>query len=180
MQITALARDMGITRGSFYWHFKNRDDLLGAIVDEWRLRNTGVMLRALQDAHDLDRGLLSLFTVWIDHRHFDPALDQAMRMWAHTSAEIKTHVDSEDNARIQAITAFLHRFGFDHPEALIRARVIYLTQISFDMLGFGDTAENRPGYLPAYFKCFIGRAPDPAAADEYLKRYDAMLDKKAP
>jgi len=61
VQITELARRLSITRGSFYWHFENRDDLLASVLMTWRARNTGVMLEALREAETLDAGLLSLF-----------------------------------------------------------------------------------------------------------------------
>ena len=46
VRILTLAADLGVTRGSFYWHFDNRADLLEALIDDWRQRNTGVLLSA--------------------------------------------------------------------------------------------------------------------------------------
>ncbi|MEO0774582.1 MAG: helix-turn-helix domain-containing protein, partial [Pseudomonadota bacterium] len=54
VQITALARELKVTRGSFYWHFDSRDNLLDALITEWRARNTGVMVEAMIDAPTLD------------------------------------------------------------------------------------------------------------------------------
>jgi len=174
VQITGLARALDITRGSFYWHFENRDDLLRAILEEWRARNTGVMLEALHGARDLDDGLLSLFSVWVDHTRFDPGLDQAVRDWARHAPDIADIAASEDENRITAIAGFLTSHGFAHPEAFIRARVIYLTQVSYYALGITDPVPDRLTYLDAYFMCFIGRPADPAAAQAYFAKYHAM------
>jgi len=179
VQITALARDLAMTRGSFYWHFKNRDDLLQAIIDEWRARNTGVMLDALKDAPSLDDGLLSLFAIWIDHTRFDAQLDQAVRDWSRHAPDIAEIVTAEDNNRIIAIAEFLFAFGFVYPETFIRARVIYLTQVSHYALGITDPVEARISYLNPYFMCFIGRPADPAAADRYFAKYYEILDREA-
>ena len=179
VQITALSRALGITRGSFYWHFENRDDLLGAMIARWRARNTGVMLDALSGARDLDGGLLALFSVWVDHTRFDPALDQAVRDWARHAPHVARAVSAEDDARMAAISDFLIRHGFAQPEAYIRARVIYLTQVSYYALGICDPGPERLGYLDPYFRCFIGRPPDRDAAEAYVSDYLAMLERQA-
>lgn len=177
VQITALARALGITRGSFYWHFDNREALLAALLDEWRARNTGVMLDALAGARGLDDGLLALFAVWVDHTRFDPALDQAVRDWARHAPAIAADLRAEDDARIAAIADFLAHHGFDTPEAFIRARVIYLTQVSYHALGISETVSERLSYLDPYFQCFIGRSPDPDATDAYFADDLARLDR---
>jgi glycosyltransferase involved in cell wall biosynthesis len=36
--VEPLAKDLGVTKGSFYWHFRDRADLLEAMLEEWRRR----------------------------------------------------------------------------------------------------------------------------------------------
>ena len=72
VQITALSRQMSVTRGSFYWHFDSREDLLDALIAEWRARNTGVMVEAIAETSSLEDGILKLFAVWVDHNPFRP------------------------------------------------------------------------------------------------------------
>lgn len=168
VQITALARDLGVTRGSFYWHFESREALLDALLDTWRERNTGVMLDAIRDSPSLDTAILALFSVWVDHTRFDPRLDQAIRDWARHDAAVRRAVKSEDHARVAAIADLFERHDFPQPESFIRARVIYFTQISFYALRVeeDETMAERLSYLSAYFLTFTGRqiAPDIAAA----------------
>lgn len=169
VQITVLARRMNVTRGSFYWHFENRETLLEFLLREWRARNTGVMVEAIANARSLDHGILALFSVWVDHSHFDPELDQAIRDWARHSVDLRETVKAEDNARVAAIAEFFERFGFDKTEAFIRARVIYFTQISYYALKVeqDEAMADRMGYLTTYFRCFTGREIDPDIADAY-------------
>ena len=35
VKVDRLARKMKVTRGSFYWHFKNRKDLLDSVLRVW-------------------------------------------------------------------------------------------------------------------------------------------------
>ncbi|HUF50410.1 MAG TPA: TetR family transcriptional regulator, partial [Longimicrobiales bacterium] len=35
VKVEALARDLAITKGSFYWHFADRPALLASVLDQW-------------------------------------------------------------------------------------------------------------------------------------------------
>ena len=169
VQITALSRDLEVTRGSFYWHFDSREDLLEALVAEWRARNTGVMVEAIAETTSLDDGILKLFAVWVDHSRFDPALDQAIRNWARHDEALRAIVKTEDNARVAAIAGFYKRHGYEGNDAFIRARVIYFTQISYYALKVeeDEAMTERIGYLESYFRCFTGREIDPDVCAAY-------------
>lgn len=180
VQITRLARSLDVTRGSFYWHFRDRSDLLEALVEEWRHRNTGVMLTALSSAKSLSDGILSLFSVWVDHQLFNPQLDQAIRDWARRSEDIKDIVTAEDDSRIDAIGGLFKRFGYEDPEAFIRARVIYFTQISYYALGVDEPMTERMSYLTSYYRCFTGREMDESVAEDYRQRMIASEAGREP
>ena len=171
VQITVLARTLGVTRGSFYWHFESREALLSALLDEWRARNTGVMLEATAKTASLDLGILALFSVWVDHTRFDQRLDQAVRDWARRDDTLRDLIKAEDDARVGAVSDMFKRHGYPETEAFIRARVIYFTQISFYALEVenDETLAERMGYLDEYFLCFTGREIDPDIAAAYRK-----------
>ena len=174
VQITALARRLNVTRGSFYWHFDSRETLLAALLVEWRARNTGVMVEALCDAETLDEGILSLFSIWSDHARFDPKLDQAIRDWARHCDALRTTLQAEDDARVATITDFFLRHDYEPTDAFIRARVIYFTQLSYYALNVQEPMADRLSYLAAYFLSFTGREINPQAADRQIARF---LDK---
>ena len=170
VEITQLARRLGVTRGSFYWHFKTREELLEALLEEWRARNTGVMLEALANAASISDGILELFFVWVDHQKFDHRLDQAVRDWARRSEDVRQSVALEDRSRVSAIADFFEAQGFEPTEAFIRARVIYFTQLSYYALDIEEPITERMSYLSAYFRCFTGQEIDVAAADAFRAR----------
>jgi len=169
VQITALARKLKVTRGSFYWHFEGRDDLLDALLAEWRARNSGVMLDALAQSKSLEAGILDLFSVWVDHNRFDPNLDQAVRDWARRDNKLGRSLRKEDDARVAAIAGFFERFDFEPTEAFVRARVIYFTQLSFYALGIDEPMQRRVSYLDAYFLCFTGTKIDASMSEAYRR-----------
>lgn len=167
VQITALSRRLNVTRGSFYWHFASREDLLEALLAEWRARNSGVMLDALAQSDTLESGILDLFSVWVDHTRFDPNLDLAVRDWARRDAALHDILRAEDDGRVAAIAGFFGRHGYESTEAFVRARVIYFTQLSYYALGIDEPMEKRLSYLDAYFLCFTGTKIDASVAEAY-------------
>ena len=173
VQITRLARELKVTRGSFYWHFAGRGDLLKALLAEWRARNTGIMIEVLEHAPNLEAGILDLFSVWVDHSKFDPLLDQAVRDWARRDAEIQKTVAQEDDDRVEAIAGFFRAHDYEPVDAFIRARVIYFTQLSYYALSVSEPMETRMEYLAAYFNCFTGRTIDAAVAQVFKSRLAA-------
>lgn len=175
VQITRLARALEVTRGSFYWHFENRDELLSALLAEWQARNTGLMVSALADAASVEEGILELFAVWVDHQRFDPALDLAIRDWGRRSESVLVKVAAEDDARIGAIAAFFERHDYEPTEAFIRARILYFNQVSYYSLGVSEPMATRMSYLEAYFLCFTGRPLNPDLIATYGRRLRAAV-----
>jgi AcrR family transcriptional regulator len=50
VKVERLAKQLNVTRGSFYWHFRSRAELLTALLDHWEATNTGPLLRAVEAA----------------------------------------------------------------------------------------------------------------------------------
>ena len=171
VQITTLSRKLGVTRGSFYWHFESREALLDALLAEWKARNTGIMVETIAGTATLDDGILELFAVWTDHTRFDPQLDQAIRDWSRHSDALRATVKAEDDARVSAIADLFQRHYYDPTEAFIRARVIYFTQLSYYALNVQEPMADRMSYLAAYFLAFTGRPIDPYVAQRQMARF---------
>ena len=169
VRITRLADDLGVTRGSFYWHFDNREDLIEALVDFWKSKNTPALTASFDRAETLEDGILGFFENCIDAAQFDPRLDLAIREWARRSEQVRELLDREDRARIDSLRRFFIRFDYPMPEALIRARVLYFSQIGFYALDAPEPLDTRLSYTAAYYRCFTGRQLAAATAERFRR-----------
>jgi len=169
VRITRLADDLGVTRGSFYWHFENREDLIDALVGYWKDKNTAAITKSVSNATDLADGIFRFFETCIDAALFDPRLDLAIREWSRRSTKIRKLVDREDAARIDALQDFYARFNYPMPAALIRARVLYYSQIGFYALEIEEPLNTRLGYTESYFECFTGQQLEPQRSEKFRR-----------
>lgn len=176
VRITRLADELAVTRGSFYWHFTNRGDLIEALLDYWRDKNTRAMTDAVENAASLSEGIFRLFEACIDVESFDPRLDLAVREWARRSETVRKLLDQADNMRVEAITELFSRFGYCKTEAFIRARIVYFSQIGFYALDIQDPLATRISYIPEYYKGYTGQE----LSAEQISEFESRLKAKYP
>src|ERR1700760_697069 len=63
--VQPLARRLGTTKGSFYWHFESRDELLRAALARWQDVATGDVIRRTEAASDDPREKARLLFGWV-------------------------------------------------------------------------------------------------------------------
>jgi AcrR family transcriptional regulator len=111
LRVDTLAEKLGVTKGSFYWHFKGREDLLFAVLDEWRLRMTSEVQSLIFDRSGTPwEQLERLLRIAISARQDVPGgpFEITLRDWARRDAKVAEVVRSVDAARI-AFAAQLYR-----------------------------------------------------------------------
>lgn len=161
VKILIMAKQLGVARSSFYWHFQSSDELHKAMLDEWLQKNTGPIIeRAMRPEPDIIRAVISVFECWFDDHLFDPKLDIAVRLWARRSSVVHTVVEQADAMRVDALTKMFLRYDYPPIEATVRARVIYFTQIGQYTLDSIEAPNIRFSYGPEYLHSFTGKRPD--------------------
>ena len=116
-----LAKAMGVSRGSFYWHFADIDAFHAAILKHWREVRAEQIIAGLEAA--TEDGALSRLL----HGAFasKQALERAVRSWATVDAKARAAVQAIDRRRIDYIEHMLRKAGVKPDNAAPRAQILY-------------------------------------------------------
>ena len=167
-----LAKRLKLSRASFYWFFQDRDELLRALLSQWREKNTGnIVSRAEAYADSLAEGILNVCDCWFDQNLFDARFEFAVRSWALQSPEILVEVQEADTRRIAALTALFERFGRDSVSAAVRARAIYLVQIGYISMQTQEDIGLRMSRMAEYVHVYTGIEPEPREMNRFFSRH---------
>src|SRR5262249_58535936 len=85
LKVVPLAAGLGVSRGSFYWHFRDIGDFRAELLAAWRQTSTEQVIEAL-DARQGEPGLLRQFARQAFRRR--RTLDRAVRAWAAGDAAV--------------------------------------------------------------------------------------------
>jgi AcrR family transcriptional regulator len=137
VRVDVLARQLGVTRGSFYWHFKDRDDLLSNMLNTWRDAATEQIITRFDKQHsdprELVRELLSL-PFRGERAQRAASIELAIRGWARRDPMARQAVDEVDERRISYHAQVFSTLGFSIAEARARAFVMYAYEVAESML----------------------------------------------
>ena len=122
LRVERLANELGVTRGSFYWHFKNRDDFVAQLVDYWSEWSTQQAINALSNinANASDR-LLALMEYVT--KHGLSKYDMIMRSWALHEPKVAKVVKKVDERRLEFVRSMFAEIGFAGDELEMRAQL---------------------------------------------------------
>jgi AcrR family transcriptional regulator len=146
--VEPLAKELGATKGSFYWHFADREALVEATLQLWERRDTDEVIAAIDETQDAEtrlRNLLRLaFTSVLDRsaggaRTVELAL-QASASHPLVSAALRRVTER----RLTLLTQLYTELGLSTPVARDRGLLAYTA-----FLGHVQLAHATPGLLPA-------------------------------
>jgi AcrR family transcriptional regulator len=146
VRVDVLAGELGVTRGSFYWHFRDREDLLRRVLQAWREEATVQLTRRLAVARSDPRELLSdVITLPFRGRAAARAarIELAIRAWARRDPMARQALDEADASRIGYHEALFQALGFAHDEAQHRAFLLYGYEVAESLMPGQGGAERR-------------------------------------
>jgi len=128
VKVVAIARKLGLTSGSFYWHFENIQDLLDAVLAYWEHTLTGHIIEdALKFEGPPDERIRLLMHQVI--REDAGMLDSAIAVWAKSDAGAALCFKRAMDRRFTFSSWLFEEVGFSPRDAEIRGRMMVMTLI---------------------------------------------------
>jgi len=120
-----LAKAMGVSRGSFYWHFADLGAFHAAVLERWREVATeqiiaGVEAARASDSNENPLAILLRLTFGSKHQ-----LEKAVRSWAANDARARSAVAAVDRRRLDYIAGLLAEAGLAEEVARARAQILF-------------------------------------------------------
>lgn len=130
VRVAKLARDLRVTKGSFYWHFKGRDELLELLLREWE--NEMPELLAQVGGATERKPLAALMQLLIERARLSEEgkvpSDAAIFAWASVSPRVARRVNRAEEERIELFAKFLRGSGSRRSR---QVEVLYLAWLGF-------------------------------------------------
>ncbi|MDE0318596.1 MAG: TetR/AcrR family transcriptional regulator [Acidimicrobiaceae bacterium] len=159
VKILPLAKRLGVTRGSFYWHFENHEALLNRLLEVWEETNSGSIIRAATLEGSIVDRYVALMRCWLGFERFDPRLEVAVRNWGRSNPELWQRLREADERRVDAFVAMLSPEVPGPTMALHRARTMYYLQMGWYELEVDVPLDARIESCTYYFEIYVGRSP---------------------
>lgn len=128
VRVDPLAKRLGVTRGSFYWHFKDRDALHAAMLKEWRKRASyriGSRIESRTSAADERLQQTLALPNSSARAKRAAAIELAIRLWARRETEAAKAVRHIDRVRLNYYAKLFGDMGLAAAEARRRAFMFY-------------------------------------------------------
>jgi AcrR family transcriptional regulator len=117
-----MAEGLKVSRGSFYWHFRDIADFRAQLLQAWQEQATDRVIRDLEAQRDRPDRLKQLMRRAFASRR---SLDRAIRSWAAENREVAAVVSSVDARRVAYIAKMLAAAGVEGQKAQRRAAFLY-------------------------------------------------------
>lgn len=137
VRIEPLAKELGTTKGSFYWHFASRAELIAAVMQRWAERETMLTMEIAEQSGGADERLKALFGA-LASRSASRQGEATLYVEAQTEG-VTAVVDRVSRQRIDYIADLLVELGFERMEAQRRGAISLAMVLGLLQLGTGTS-----------------------------------------
>jgi AcrR family transcriptional regulator len=129
VRVEVLAKRLGVTKGSFYWHFKDRDALLAMTLERWRRRATLALIEHSDRGTPAERLRQILEAPFKGRRAAQASsVELAIRLWGRGDPRARATLDEVDELRLSHIAQVFADGGVAEDQARARAVLAYAFQ----------------------------------------------------
>lgn len=124
VRVEVLAKRLAVTKGGFYWHFRDRQDLLQATLDIWKAgRIETIIEHASGEAGAALASMLQRYVARSNPR--GTAIELAIRNWARRDPCAAQAVAEVDQVRLERVRSLYRGLGYDEEQAYARGYLFY-------------------------------------------------------
>ncbi|WP_084536763.1 TetR/AcrR family transcriptional regulator [Azospirillum halopraeferens] len=127
VRVEVLAKRLHVTKGSFYWHFRDRAALTAAMLESWRERRIeAIKAQTRLDGATPPERLRTLLSLYMDRGNpRGMAIELAVRDWARHDEQARAAVAAVDRERLACVSDLFAAMGLSPQEAFARAHLFY-------------------------------------------------------
>lgn len=127
-----LVKGLKVSRGSFYWHFKDLSDFHRALVAEWKEQNTEIVIAGLKQ---IPAGNAQIEAVLTHCLETELPREAAMRRWSRINTSVAKAVQDVDQVRFTFLFDILKEQGLSASDARARATLLVWAYIGRSFAG---------------------------------------------
>lgn len=127
--VEPLARRLGVTKGSFYWHFASRDALLEAALKRWEQSDVEDLIRQIDRIEDPRQRLVELFRRTSREMRTHVIYSALLKTLDHPA--VQPVMQRLSLRRINYLAVVLRALGLPRRVAMHRARLTYAAYVGF-------------------------------------------------
>lgn len=170
VRVEPLAARLGVTKGSFYWHFRDRAALLDALLEDWERRATLGVIALVDGASESPRERLAELLRVTTKAPEAPDAESAIRAWGAHDERVGARLARIDEQRERYVEDLLVAAGVRRSHARHRARALYLALIGeYARVAHGG-APTGPATWSELLERMLPDAPSPPAAPRRRSR----------
>ena len=147
--IERLAKQLDTSKSGFYWHFKNRDDLLDHLLNYWESEFTDTVINNISHLDESARNKLQITSDMI-MQHQLGKYDMAFRTWGNEDNTVMKRIKQIDRKRLNYISGLFSELGFHGEESESRASLFILYHAYIHSMFLDDSSAKRKSKLQAY------------------------------
>jgi AcrR family transcriptional regulator len=127
LSIVKLAAHLGVTRGSFYYHFASLNELIDQIISDWERRVVDKGFAEARESTDTPRDEVKYLIEYVTH--LSDKQDLVLRQWATHNAHVRKHMERLDDKRLAVMTDVFQRFTGDKERGAVFAQLAFYAYI---------------------------------------------------
>ncbi len=146
IKVESIAKALKVSKGSFYWHFKNASDLKSAMLEQWLAVATTAVIQEVESSikgpeETLDH-LVRISAANLSSTSKHASMNQAaIRDWARYDPEVEMALKTVDKIRLDYVTRGFRLAGFKRKRSIENAKILYAALIGLESLARHNLAK---------------------------------------